>query len=38
VRIEALEKIIDTRIMTQKVQQVGLEQSLIYQARVGEYS
>jgi len=37
-RVEALEKIIDKRIMTQKAKEVGLENDLVYQARVGEFS
>lgn len=37
-RIEALENIIDTRIMTQKAKQAGLEQDPVYQARNGEFS
>ena len=37
-RIEALENIIDLRIMAQKAKEVGLEQDRIYQARFGEFS
>lgn len=37
-RIEALENIIDARIMAQKAKQVGLEQDRVFQARIGEYS
>jgi peptidyl-prolyl cis-trans isomerase C len=37
-RIEALEHIIDTRIMSQKAKEVGLEQDPVYQARYGEFS
>jgi parvulin-like peptidyl-prolyl isomerase len=37
-RIEALEHIIDTRIMVQKAKEVGLEQDPVFQARFGEFS
>jgi peptidyl-prolyl cis-trans isomerase C len=37
-RIEALEHIIDVRIMSQKAKEVGLEQDPIFQARFGEFS
>ena len=37
-RVEALEGIIDARLMTLKAKQVGLEQDPIFQARMGEYS
>ena len=37
-RIEALEHIIDTRIMAQKAKEVGLEQDPIFKARYGEFS
>jgi parvulin-like peptidyl-prolyl isomerase len=37
-RIEALEHIIDTRIMVQKAKEAGLEQDPIFQARFGEFS
>ena len=37
-RIEALENIIDNRLMTQKAKQAGLEQDPVYQARFGEFS
>ena len=37
-RIEALEHLIDTRIMSQKAKEVGLEQDPVYQARFGEFS
>jgi peptidyl-prolyl cis-trans isomerase C len=37
-RIEALEKIIDNRLMAQKAKQAGLEQDPVYQARMGEFS
>jgi len=37
-RIQALEKIIDNRLMAQKAEQAGLEQDPVYQARYGEFS
>ena len=37
-RIEALEKIIDVRIMVQKAKEVGLEQDPVFLARFGEFS
>jgi parvulin-like peptidyl-prolyl isomerase len=37
-RIEALEKLIDTRIMTQKAKEAGLEQDPVFQARLNEFS
>jgi len=37
-RIEALEHIIDTRIMSQKAKQAGLEQDSVFKARYGEFS
>lgn len=37
-RIEALEHIIDARIMAQKAKEVGLEQDPVFQARFGEFS
>ena len=37
-RVEALESIIDARLMALKAKQVGLEQDPIFQARMGEYS
>jgi peptidyl-prolyl cis-trans isomerase C len=36
-RVEALEKIIDNRIMAQKAKEIGLEQDKVYQARVNEF-
>lgn len=36
-RSEALDKLIDGRIMTQKAREVGLEQDPIYQKRLSEY-
>jgi parvulin-like peptidyl-prolyl isomerase len=38
VRIEALENIIDARIMAELGKEVGLEEDPVYQARFGEYS
>lgn len=38
VRIEALEKVIDNRIMAQKAKDVGLEQDPLFKARYGEFS
>ena len=37
-RIEALENIIDNRLMAQKAKQAGLEQDPVFQARYGEFS
>lgn len=37
-RIEALEKIIDNRIMAQKGKEAGLEQDPLFKARYGEFS
>jgi len=37
-RVEAIENIIDNRLMAQKAKHAGLEQDSIYLARVGEYS
>jgi peptidyl-prolyl cis-trans isomerase C len=38
VRIEALEKVIDNRIMAQKAKQAGLENDPVFLARYGEYA
>ena len=37
-RIEAIEQIIDNRLMAQKAREVGLEKNPVYLARVGEFS